>query len=158
MATIPLWQLGKHLTSVVITPQSVSTAGILADATAPVAVTLTAVMDGFGVEITNDEEEINALNSTRLNMVGLADGANMNLDVIKVNNSSDPQPLRTLIFAADFFKVVSVEGTGQSLRTSTFYGKRGSYRDDFRGRGKQIASLSLSTIDVGTANLTVAGP
>jgi hypothetical protein len=156
MATIPLWQLGKHLTSVVITAQTVSTVGVLADSTAPAAVTLTAYMDGLSVELANDEEEINALNSTRLNMVGLADGANVNLDVIKVNNSSDPQPLRTLILAADYFKVVHAEGTGGSAKTSTYYGKRGTYRDDFRGRGKQIASLSLSTIDVGSANYAVA--
>ena len=153
MATVPLWLLGKHLTSVIITPQVVSSAGVFSDGT---PVTLTTYMTGIGLQLNPQVEEINALNTVRENEVILSDGASLELEIIRVNNTGDPAPLRTLVLASDFFKVVYIEGTAGSQRTVTFYGHRGAYSDGFRGRGQSIANLQLGPIDIGAAQVAVA--
>lgn len=157
MATVPMFQLGKHLVSVIITGQSVSTAGVLSDSTAAASTaTLTAVIDDMEEDSSPEHEEINSLNSTRRNQVLVSDGTNLNLGVIKVNNGGDPQPLRTLIQSYDYFKVVAVEGTNASARTATGYYTRGSYGHGFRGRGKQVARLSLVECDPGSAQVVIS--
>lgn len=147
-------QTGKHLISVVLTGQSVSTAGVLSDSTS--VATVSAVIDGLDESYAPEREEINALNTTRRNEVVLSDGNSYTLRVFKVNNGSDPQPMRTLIQSFDYFKLVWVEGTGGSAKTATAYGVRGAYSDGFNGRGKQIASLELGPVDVGAAQVTYA--
>ena len=149
MAAIPLYQRGRDLVSVVLTGQTVGTAGALSDSTA--VVTLTAVMNGFDESLTPTKAEINALNTTRENNVVLSDGFTMNFSVLKVNNASDPSPLRAVITSFDVFKAVITQGTGASARTETAYGSRGSYSESFQGRGQQVASLSLDSVDAGTA-------
>lgn len=155
MATIPMPLLGRHLTSVVLTGQVAGTAGLLADGTAPAAVTLTAFIEGVDCSLDAEHEEISAMNATRQNNVIVSDGANINIEVLRVNNGGDPAPLRTQVIAYDYFKAVWIEGSGASQRTVTSYGVRGSAAFNLRGKGKQIASLSLLPIDVGSAQVTV---
>lgn len=154
MATIPLFQVGKNLISGVLVGQLVSTVGVLADSTS--TATISAVYEGLAYDWTVENEEINALNTIRQNMVPLADGVNMNLSVLKVNNGTDPQPLRTLFQTYDYFKFTSVEGTGGSAKTSVGYYSRAGYNDGWSGRGKQIASLNLAPIDIGSAQVTIS--
>lgn len=155
MATVPLHQLGKHYVSGVLTPQSVSTAGVLADV-ATAAVTITAVINQSTVRLTPEHEEINALNTTRRNQVITSDGATVSLSVLKVNNGGDPTPLRTAVYAYDYFKYTQIEGTGGSARTTTAYFTRGEYSDGFQGRGQQVASLELVECDPGTSQVVVS--
>lgn len=154
MATLPLPQKGSHLTSVVLTGQLVSTAGVLSDST--VSATLSAVIDGLNEEYNVNTEEISALNSTRQNNVILDEGANLTFQVFKVNNGSTPTALRNLYNSFDYFKAAWVEGTGGSQETKTGYGLRGGLTTGFQGKGKQIASLTLLPVDVGSAQVVTS--
>lgn len=154
MATVPRWMLGQNLTSVVITPQASTTAGVLSDVSTA-AVTIQASIESLGFTYTPQVEEINALNTTRENEVILADGATVDFGAIKVNNGSDPAPLRSIALAYDLFKAVWIEG-GSLPKTITVYGHRGPYSDGFRGRGANIANLQLGPIDIGSAQVVVS--
>lgn len=151
MASTPLYQLGRHLTSVILTGQTVGTAGALTDST---AATLTAVVNGLDQALTPTKEVIMPLNSTREHSVVVSDGFTFNISVLKVNNASDPDPLRTLITSFDVFKLTFIEGTGGSQRTTVGYTSRGAIQESFQGRGSQIASLALDSIDAGTGWIT----
>ena len=153
MPTIPLWMLGRHLVSVVLVGQNTSTAGALTDSTR--TATLTAVVNGLDHARTPTKAEINALNTTREHNVVLSDGFTLNLNILQVNNGSDPSPLSTLTFTDDYFKATFVKGTGGSAKTTTMYLSRGAYNEGFQGRGSQIASLALDSIDTGTDWITV---
>lgn len=152
LSVIP--QLGKHLTSVVITGQSVSAAGVFSDGSSPAAVTITTRMDGIDYELAADHEEISSLNSPRQNNVITSDGATCSIDTFKVANG-DPEPLRTLVAAYDYFKLVWVEISGTAVYTCTYYGVRGTARGGFRGKGKQMAGLNFLPADIGGPNFTV---
>lgn len=154
MATIPQWLLGRHLTSVVITPQSVSSAGVLSDGTAK---TVTTVVDSIQANISPVHEEINPVNSTRANNVITHDDSGITLSIIEVNNGSDPNPLEAIVLTNDVFKVVFTKGTVTSYAaTWTGYFTRGQCSFGISGRGKQIASLELLQVDAGASTFTRA--
>lgn len=154
MATIPQWLLGRHLTSVVITPQTVAAAGTLSDGTAK---TVTTVVDSIQASINPVHEEINPVNSTRANNVITHDDSSLTLSIIEVNNGSDPNPLEALVLTNDVFKVVFTKGTQTSFAaTWTGYFTRGSCNFGISGRGKQIASLELLQVDAGSSTFTRA--
>ena len=153
MAINPQYQLGRHLISCVVTPQTVAANGALTDGT---GITISAVMESTDQSLRPTNEEISPINSTRDNMVRVSDGHFLSLSILKVNGGTDPAPLRTAILAGDIFKVVIVEGTGTSARTTTAYYTRGEYNDGFQGKGKQIARLSLEPVDVGASSFGVA--
>lgn len=154
MPNIPLWQLGRHLTSVVITGQNVGTSGALTDSTS--SATLTAKINGLDEALTPTKQEINALNTTRENNVVVSDGFSFNLNILKVNDGTDPNPLRTLITNFDYFKLVFVQGTGGSAKTTTAYSSRNAMNASFQGRGSQIATLALDSVDTGTDWIVVS--
>lgn len=145
---IPLFQLGRHLVSVVLTPQTIGTAGALSDGT---PVTLTTVMSGLDESLTGVLENVSALNATRANNMKTEDDFEVTFRILKVNNSSDPNPLVTAMLAADVFKYTYTEGTGGSAKTTTAYGQYSSMRTGFQGKGGQIAELTLNQVDNGTA-------
>ena len=70
MASIPVWLIGKHLTSVSIYPQTVGSAGALTDASTKA---LTAVIDSIQLNMNPSIENINAVNSPRANNVVVED-------------------------------------------------------------------------------------
>ena len=154
MATIALKQLGRHLTSVVITGQTISTAGVLSDSTN--VATLTAKMEGLDESLEANLEEISSLNSVKDNYVVTSDSFSGTLEIQKVNDSTDPNPLRTLWGLHDNFKLAWTEGTGGSAKTVTMYIVRERMGASFRGKGKQIASLSFRNADTGTDWYTVS--
>jgi hypothetical protein len=154
MATpaVLLFQQGKHLVNVVVTPQAVNaTTGALTDVSGA-SVTLTTRMQDLGIDAETQQSEVNSLNSGLLNNIIEADGVSLNMAVYKVNNGSDPTPLRTLYRTYDYFKVTYTEGTGGSARTGTYYGLRSRYSDSFQGRGAQIAQFGLTPIDTGAVS------
>lgn len=153
--SLPLYLRGKHLTSVVLTPVTVGTAGAVTDVTASAA-TLTTVMDSLALELSANLEEISAVNATRQNNVVLDDGHRLSLSILEVNNAADPSPLAALMFTHDYFKAVYVKGTGASARTITGYFHRENYNDGIQGKGRQIATLTLAPVDLGTASITRA--
>lgn len=141
---------GRHY-AVVVTPVTIGTAGAVTDVTAS-AVTLTAVMESAGYELTANLEEVSAATSARQNFVVLDDAHRLTLSVIEVNNASDPSPLEALVQSFDHFKCAFSRGTGASAKTLTGYYIRENYTGGLQGKGKQIASLSLAPVDAGTAS------
>lgn len=155
MASIPLPQLGRHFTSIVLTPQSVGTAGALADVSTAAA-TLTARIDSFNEELIANTENISPMNSGRANNVVIEDDFEMTFSEIKMNDGSPPSRLKALVTAYDVFKIEWTEGTGASARSITARGTRGRYSSGGQGKGKQTASLTFSQVDAGTATYAVS--
>lgn len=153
MATNPLYLLGRHATSVILTPQVVGTAGALSNGT---PVTLTTTLDGLSESLNAAKENISPVNSARANNVITEDDASYTLRIIKVNDTTDPNKLKAAVLAADIFKLAWTEGTGASAKTYTAYGSRGSLDTGIEGKGKQIASLTFDQIDVGTLTYVVS--
>lgn len=151
LATNPL--LGKHLTAVTITPQTVNASGVLANAT-PVINAL-ATIENIALDLTANLEEISALTSVRDNNVILSDAYGINLQVFKVNNGSDPDPLRNAFFTSDYFKISYTEGT-VTPKVVTAYAVRGNYSGGFQGKGKQIATASFMCVDAGSDSIVVS--
>ena len=152
MPSIPQFLLGRHLTSVVITPQTVAANGALSDGTAK---TMTTVVDSIQKSISPVHEEINAVNSTRANNVLTHDDGSLTLSIIEVNNGGDPDPLEAIVMTNDVFKVVFTKGTATgSTVTWTDYFTRGQCSFGISGRGKQIASLELVQVDAGSSTST----
>jgi len=153
MATVKNYLKGAHLTSVVITPQTVAASGTLTDGT---GVTITTTIDSISETFAALNEEIAAVNSTRTNPVRVADSIAISIAVIKVNNGTDVNPLLTLILSNDIFKIVWTEGTVSTFaKTKTLYATRGTLQSGIQGRGKQIATLDFESVDAGSATLTV---
>lgn len=154
MPSIPQFLLGRDLTSVVITPQTVAANGALSDGTAK---TVTTVVDSIQASINPVHEEINPVNSTLANNVITHDDSSLTLSIIEVNNGSDPNPLEAIVLTNDVFKVVFTKGTATgSTVTWTGYFTRGSCNFGISGRGKQIASLELLQVDAGASTFTRA--
>lgn len=149
MASIPLYQLGKHLVAITITPQNVSTAGVLSDGT---PISCVATRRSMGLDFQPEKSEINHGGSTRHNNVVLADGYSYNIEVLKVNNGNDPAPLKTAYLAYDIFKVSWTEGTGTSQKVNTIYGSRGAAGDRYDGRGEVIFTFAIDCVDVGASD------
>lgn len=153
MASIPVYQLGKHLTSVVLTPQTVAANGALSDGT---AVTVTTFMDSLGESLNDQTEEVSAVNSTRQHLEKLDSGHELTLSVIKVNNGNDPNPLRTMFLSNSVVKVAYTEGTGSSATTITVYARITNVASGTQGKGKQIASITLGPVDAGASTYVVS--
>lgn len=77
MATVPLWATGKHITSIVLTPQTVNSVGVLADST-PVA-SLFGHLKEVEVDSHVTSENITPMNSTAENQVPLEYGTTVRL-------------------------------------------------------------------------------
>ena len=151
MATIPKWLVGRHLTSVVITPVTVGTDGTITDVTAS-AFTMTTLTDGLTQSLRPVNEEINPVNATRENFVHIIDGHYLSFTQIKRNDGNDPDGLLNLILNYDHFKFAYTEGTSGSAKTVTGYGLRNEHSTGIQGRGKQVATLALDPVDAGTAS------
>ena len=153
MASIPVYQLGKHLTSVVLTPQTVAANGGLSDGT---AVTVTTYIDSLSESLNDQTEEISAVNSTRQHLEKLDSGHEITLSIIKVNNGNDPNPLRTMFLANSVVKIAYTEGTGSSAKTITTYARITNVASGTQGKGKQIASMTLGPVDAGASTYSVS--
>ena len=156
LPTVPLFQLGKHLTLVRLTPQAVAANGDLSDTTT--VVTVTAYINDLDCEFDLEGEEINAMNSTRRNMVTTSTGSKLNLSILKVNDGTNPNAVRYQVTgngAKEYWKIEYTEGTATgSINVVSGLYRFASYKDGFQGRGKQIAAMSFDEIDPGQAQVT----
>lgn len=155
MASIPLWLLGKHLVTCTMNPQTVGTAGALTDASTKALVTQ---MDSFQLQLTANQENINAVNQPRANHVIVEDDFSFDLTLNEVHNASDPDPVLTSFLSNDVFKFTFVKGTqAGSIRTVVLYATRTSHASGVQGKGGQKASASFAAVDTGaTSYLTGA--
>lgn len=153
--SIPLPLLGRGYTSIVLTPQSIGTAGALADVSTA-AVTLTARIDSFNEELIAQTENISPMTSTRAHNVVVEDDFEMTFSEIKMNDGSKASRLKVLVTNYDVFKAQWTEGSGASAQSITAYGTRGRFSSGGQGKGKQTASLSFQQVDAGTATYAVS--
>lgn len=156
MATIPAWRLGRH-ESITITGCTLSSNTLTPSASAGDIVNCTAILESVSMNGRTNVEEINAATSTIDHEVPISDNFAMTISVIETNNQAlKTSPLLDLWNRFDYFRVVRVVGSGVGARTVTTYHSRGDYSDGTQGRGKQIATLTLNSIDAGSDSIGVA--
>lgn len=145
---IPMWLRGSHFTTITVRPQAVSASGVLSDTGTLMTFTRNKVNLSFNIEPMT--EEINDDASVWQHNVVLADGYQVSLEVLNVNDGTDPDKVYALVNSSDYFKLVFVAGTGASQRTYTIYGSRGASGIGSQGRGASRSTLTLNSIDTGT--------
>jgi len=154
MASIPIWFRGKDLSSVILYPQTIGTAGALTDAQTK---TLTTQIDSIQVNLTSANDNINAVNQPRANHTVIEDDFTVSLTLNEVHNASDPDPGLTAFLAYEVFKLVFVKGTQTgSIRTWTLYGTRASHSSGVQGKGGQKSTLELASVDTGATSYITA--
>jgi len=154
MATIPLFFRGKDLASVILYPQTIGTAGVLADASTK---TLTTQVDSIQVNLTSNNENINAVNQPRGNHMIIEDDYSFSVSMNEVHNASDPDPTLTTFLTNDVFKLVFVKGTqAGSIRTWTLYGVRAGHTSGVTGKGGQKSTIEFAAVDTGSTSYVSA--
>jgi len=148
MATIPLWAIGKHITAITFTPQSVNTStGVLTDLTG------TSVKQFYGhcAELSLDSqvttENISAINRTYANNVGTE--SDTTLKVTEFEKSAGANLAADLAFtlgASGLVKFVLTRGT----QSFTGYGILTDYSLNTSGKGSIKADLTVRQIDTGS--------
>ena len=152
MATIPTWLLGRHLTAVVVTPQTEGTGGVLTAVTASSAV-LTTCVDAIRLALNPVVSNVNAVNDTRANNVIEEDDASLVVTEILKKNDTSATPTNLLAVQAlayDYFNLTFTRGG----RTWGGYFCRGAYSDGVTAKGKNVAEMTFHQVNVGTASLT----
>lgn len=144
---LPTRRIGKGLTSVVITPATVDTAGAVTDVTAS-AFTCTTLMEGLAQSLRSTNEEMSAVNADREHYVHIIDGHYLTFNVIEGLSSGDYDTLQTLVQTYDHFKFAYTQGG----KTHTGYGVRNEHASGTQGKGKQVVTLTLDPVDNGTAS------
>ncbi len=154
---VPKPQLGPDLTEVTIYGLISASNGALSapggDATVTVG-TLSPnplnVVRHVNLTDSPGHQEINAMNTRQRNQVIIDDGQTLDLQIYKVNNGNDPNPLITLWQSFDYFYVIWVEGTvSGAIYTNYFYGVRGDLDDPYEGRGEQLCTAHFMEFDPG---------
>lgn len=142
---VPTWLLGRHLTAVSLTPQTVSGAGVL---TAGTAKTLTAFINRCKLRSTPLLENVGPVNKTRANNVILEDDFTLEIEVLLSYNGENP--LATLVTTADYFTGAFTRG-GQAWTCTVI---RGEFDDGVENQGKNTSSITLHCADNGGTNPT----
>ena len=154
MVALPNWVIGRNVSSVVFTPQSVDTAGTMTDTT-PVGY-FAARWKEFNIRSTNDLEDISASDQRRKNMVPVATGTRMEVTEIIQASAPDSNPKNPGAAAAygstDYGKFTVT----RSGKTFTFYAVIESYEERSNGKGALEGTLVLEMVDPGTANPSYA--
>jgi len=143
-ATIPLWAIGKHITSVLLTPQTVnSTTGALSDTTP------TAQFFGhtrsINLVVRYNHEELSAQNRPYDNMVPISQGTRLRLQEMEKSNANS-NLAAAQAFGATYWKYTLIRGGN----TFVGFGVLGQYEMDSPGKGGVNATFELEPIDVGT--------
>lgn len=142
MATIPNWLLGRHLTSVTLTGQSVDASGNMSAGTAQPMTTLIENIE-FGVDPAL--VQVNAVNDTVANyMLPLDDYTITITEIIRANAT----PV-LLLFAANYAVGYFVFTRGSN--TFAMYCIRGAFADGVKDPGKNTVSLTLRPVGIGPA-------
>lgn len=140
--------LGRHLASFVITGLTEGSGGALTPSTS--SVTCTGRMQGFEETWSRDLENITSINSVRKNMVPLEDSHGFTVEVIEVNDGVDPAPLKSLLQGFDYLLVQFQRGTSPGRESVSAYCTWSEMTSGMRGKGRQIMTLRLEPIDVGS--------
>lgn len=155
MATIPPWLKGRHLSVVTITPQTRDVTGLLADGTAKASV---ARCVRVGITSDPQTDEISAVTSSVANNEITAENNTVEAEFLLSNDAASTLGVNNLsdVVTSDIFKFVWTRGTGTGSKTWTFYGTRGQFREFVDSKGRNVTSLNLLQVDIGSANPTYA--
>lgn len=107
-------------------------------------------MQGYEEVWSREVENITSINSVRKNMVPLEDSHGFTIEVIEVNDGVDPAPLKTLLQAFDYLLVQFQRGTSPGRESVSAYCTWSEMASGMRGKGRQIMTLRLEPIDVGS--------
>lgn len=169
MATIPLWLLGRHVTSVTARWQVVSAVGVLGNGASAVE-TLTGVADSIQYNGSRTTEMINSLTSTRENEVVIeADDSFVITEIMRNKDDASysltaPQynilaKLWANADSADYVLFTLTRGGtgvsgGPGGNSYTFYAVMSAYSEAIR-KGKNVAQMTIQVIDI---DATIANP
>lgn len=148
MAAVNPFLLGRGLSQMTITPQSVAADGTLTDGTAG---SLLATFKTFSFTQDNNTEEVSASSSKRQNMIIVDGGTSINFTGLLFSNDSVGSPVnvaRAQVQNADYIKAIWNSG-GIVFRC---FGIVDKYEEEVSGKGAVTYSLSLSPVDIGSAN------
>ena len=143
MSAIPNWLVGRNVTSISITPQTVgATTGTL---TAGTLVTLAGLLDEISLEQTNETENIAPLDVRQNNEVITGSGTSLTLTEILSANTGTTY--NVLSQAAQSTDIAVVTFTRQG-KVWTITGVIGSYSERIV-RGKSVGTCNLKPTGIG---------
>lgn len=146
-AKIPL--LGKHLTTLTITPLTVNAStGALSSATSS-AVSAARLRTNIDFQLNPQSEEINDDASTWANNVTTYDDWTLSVDLLPFRTAAIPFPLLDLMDQFEYFMVDAVFAAAGSTYPVKWRGKRGNIGVNSNGRGAFREALNLMCIDSG---------
>lgn len=146
MATLPLWVFGKHVTNVSMTPQSVSSTGLLSDGTAlPCAGKLRSIRQASNPR----QREVSPMDGDQDHMVNVKENNSIVIQellsyAVGVTNVIDAVVYNT---STDVFKFIF----RRAGRTATFYGRRGAASETV-DEGEDVMELTLTMVAPGVPN------
>lgn len=149
----PGFQLGRAMTSLVVTPLTVSSTGTIATTT-PIA-TLTGTLETFDYTSTNELEEISAVTARNQNNMIVSTGTECTIEVLMKAGSDAAfavNAIGAIANGADYAQVVLV----QYGMNWSFQGVIKSFNHGIKGKGKVSGTLVVAMIDNGSANPAVS--
>ena len=146
MAAVPVWLLGRHLTAVTLTQQSVAADGTLTPGTGSAIKTLTALCNRVKLRSNPMLEDVGPVNKTKANNVILQDDFTLEIEVLL--KSSGENPLAAAVTASDYFVCVFTRG-GQTWTQTVV---RGEFDDGVENQGKNTSTLVLHCADISATN------
>lgn len=155
MANIPIFQTGQFLSAITLTPQTVSSAGVLGDTT-PVQ-NFIAIIDGNDIGLDKIQEEISPISANIENAVPIIDSISMRLTLLKADAVSGVHDTSTNMFqqfinsiknnVGDYFKLVYTNGTaGGSQELVTVFGILEELTEGIHGKGRQTITMTMRSI------------
>lgn len=149
MADLPMWAIGKHYTSVILTPLTVNTtSGALTEVTAS-NVSLFGHLDEINLNITSNVENISPINNDVENNVILETA--LTYDLTEFEKS-----VGTNLLASAFFATISSVPVvywkfqlARGAQTFTGYGVMTDYSTKSAGKGSIKGSAKLRTFEPG---------
>lgn len=146
MATIPLWAIGKHITTCTLTPQTVNTtSGALSDGTPGIA--FYGNLQDVEVESSFTTENISSMDRPFENNVPI-ESATM-LRLTELEKSAGSNLAASAGYGASYFKFTLTRGP----QTFTGYGLIKSYKM-VGTKPRVTGQLELVAIDIGSSNPT----
>jgi hypothetical protein len=148
--SLPNWLLGRHWTSIVVTPITTdeSTGGITVVTAS--AKTMTAFIKGITRRDIREQEAIMPLGTRKINKMTLAVGAEYTLEEF-LRNAAGGDSLAAISEAYDYCQIAFT----RAGKTYTAQCLVGDY-DEPAVRGGNVGTLTISLIDNGAANPVVA--
>lgn len=143
MAQLPRWLLGRHLTAITVTPQTMAEDGTLSNAGG--AQNLKGYIDYVRLENDPMLEMIQSVDRTVAHYEGTIEDFTIVLGEILAVKEAHVPILPSMAYSYDHFLVAFTRG-GQ---TYSVYLRRGSFRDGVSAFGKNACELTMRSLDIG---------